>query len=180
MGKCLTTGTSHWLGLRALGKNYLHVGGLGASPMRLMATHLSWGRRGCAVGGLSCHGSQRPREPGQTPAVPCRRKSPTGRVTRVQSLCSTRNQAVCAQLTAPQTKASVVVWIGLAPNRYMHLNAWPTKSGTIRRYGLVGGSVSLWRWALRLLYLGSSQWGREPPPDCLRNPVPFCYLQIKL
>ena len=33
MGQGLTTGTSHWFGLRALGKPYLHVGGLGAAPM---------------------------------------------------------------------------------------------------------------------------------------------------
>ena len=33
VGKGLTTGTSHWFGLRALGKPYLHVGGLGAAPM---------------------------------------------------------------------------------------------------------------------------------------------------
>jgi hypothetical protein len=33
VGKSLTTGTSHWFGLRALGKPYLHVGGLGAAPM---------------------------------------------------------------------------------------------------------------------------------------------------
>ena len=32
MGKGLTTGTSHWFGLRALGKPYLHVGGLCAAP----------------------------------------------------------------------------------------------------------------------------------------------------
>ena len=29
------------------------------------------------------------------------------------------------------------------PHRFMCLNAWPTGSGTIRRCGLVGGSVSL-------------------------------------
>ena len=28
----LTTGTSHWFGLRALGKPYLYVGGLCAAP----------------------------------------------------------------------------------------------------------------------------------------------------
>ena len=33
--------------------------------------------------------------------------------------------------------------------------AWPTGSGTIRRCGLVGGSASLWGWALR------------PPCSCL-------------
>jgi hypothetical protein len=32
VGKGLTTGTSHWFGLRALGKPYLHVGRLGAAP----------------------------------------------------------------------------------------------------------------------------------------------------
>jgi hypothetical protein len=40
VGQGLTTGTSHWLGPRALGKPYLHVGRLGAAPMWLMATHL--------------------------------------------------------------------------------------------------------------------------------------------
>ena len=29
------------------------------------------------------------------------------------------------------------------PHRFMCLNTWPTMSGTIRRYGLTGGSVSL-------------------------------------
>jgi hypothetical protein len=43
VGKGLTTGTFHWFGLRALGKLYLHVGGLGIAPMCLMATHLSVG-----------------------------------------------------------------------------------------------------------------------------------------
>ena len=33
MGQGLTTGTSHWLSLRALGKPYLHVGGLGAAAL---------------------------------------------------------------------------------------------------------------------------------------------------
>ena len=33
MGKGLTTGTPHWFGLRSLGKPYLHVGGLGATPV---------------------------------------------------------------------------------------------------------------------------------------------------
>jgi hypothetical protein len=33
VGQGLTTGISHWFGLRALGKPYLHVGGLGAAPM---------------------------------------------------------------------------------------------------------------------------------------------------
>ena len=33
VSKGLTTGTSHWFGLRALGKTYLHVGELGAAPM---------------------------------------------------------------------------------------------------------------------------------------------------
>jgi hypothetical protein len=32
LGQGLTTGTSHWLGLRALEKPYLYVGGLGAAP----------------------------------------------------------------------------------------------------------------------------------------------------
>ena len=54
MGKGLTTGTSHWFGLGALGKPYLHVGGLGAAPTGLMVTHL-WGVGGGrgAVGGCS-------------------------------------------------------------------------------------------------------------------------------
>jgi hypothetical protein len=33
VGQGLTTGISYWLGLRTLGKPYLHVGRLGASPM---------------------------------------------------------------------------------------------------------------------------------------------------
>jgi hypothetical protein len=45
VSKGLTTGTSHWFGLRALGKTYLHVGELGAAPMWLVATYLSAG--GC-------------------------------------------------------------------------------------------------------------------------------------
>ena len=35
------------------------------------------------------------------------------------------------------------------PHKLMYSNAWPTGNGTMRRCGLVGGSVSLWRWALR-------------------------------
>jgi hypothetical protein len=31
--------------------------------------------------------------------------------------------------------------------------------GTIKKYGLVGGSVSLWGWALRSLCSGSAQYG---------------------
>jgi hypothetical protein len=31
VGQGLTTGSSQWFGLRALGKPYLHVGGLGAA-----------------------------------------------------------------------------------------------------------------------------------------------------
>jgi hypothetical protein len=40
-------------------------------------------------------------------------------------------------------------------HRLMYWNAWSRKNGTIRRCGLmsrcgfVGGSVSLWRWALK-------------------------------
>jgi hypothetical protein len=33
VGKGLTTGTSHWFDLRALGNPYLHVGGLCAASM---------------------------------------------------------------------------------------------------------------------------------------------------
>ena len=32
VGQGLTIGTSHWLCLRALGKAYLHMGGLGFAP----------------------------------------------------------------------------------------------------------------------------------------------------
>ena len=32
VGKGLSTVTSHWFGLRALGNPYMHVGGLGAAP----------------------------------------------------------------------------------------------------------------------------------------------------
>jgi hypothetical protein len=35
------------------------------------------------------------------------------------------------------------------PHILMYLNACPIGSGTIRRCGLVEGSVSLWRWTLR-------------------------------
>jgi len=42
----------------------------------------------------------------------------------------------------------------------MCLNAWPTGNGTIRRHGLVGGSVSLWGWALSSSMLKlCSAWG---------------------
>jgi hypothetical protein len=43
----------------------------------------------------------------------------------------------------------LVVWLGLSPIDSC-LSAWPTGSGTTGRSGLVGGSVSLWEWALRL------------------------------
>lgn len=46
VGKGLTTDNSHWFGLRALGKPYLHVEGLGAAP-----TYLSAGGCGRVVGG---------------------------------------------------------------------------------------------------------------------------------
>ena len=35
------------------------------------------------------------------------------------------------------------------PHRLMCLNAWPVGSDTIRRCGLVGGSVSLWRQSFK-------------------------------
>jgi hypothetical protein len=42
---------------------------------------------------------------------------------------------------------AVVVCIGVFPHRLTCLNAQPMGSGIIRRYGLVGGSMSLWEWA---------------------------------
>ena len=52
MCKGLTTGTTLWFDLRALGKPYLHVGGLGAASTLLMATYLSaCGGGGCVLGG---------------------------------------------------------------------------------------------------------------------------------
>ena len=38
------------------------------------------------------------------------------------------------------------------PHRLMCLNAWPVESDTIRRCGLVGGSVSLWRQSFDVIY----------------------------
>ena len=53
----------------------------------------------------------------------------------------------------------VVVWKKVAPKG----------SGTVRRYGLVGGSVSLWRWALRFhICLSHAQWDRSLPFVCTR------------
>jgi hypothetical protein len=43
VGKGRTTGTSHWFGLRTLGKPYLHVGGLAADGHR----PLCWGMERC-------------------------------------------------------------------------------------------------------------------------------------
>lgn len=34
-----------------------------------------------------------------------------------------------------------------SPHRLKCLNAWPVRSGTVRRHDLVGGSVPLWRQA---------------------------------
>ena len=42
------------------------------------------------------------------------------------------------------SKASCSGLYKYGPHRHMCLNAWPTGSGTIRRCGLAGGSVSLW------------------------------------
>jgi hypothetical protein len=53
----------------------------------------------------------------------------------------------------------------------MCLNAQPVGSGTIRNYGLVGGSVSLWGWALMSPML-------KLCPVWLT--VSFCCLWIKL
>ena len=39
------------------------------------------------------------------------------------------------------------------PHGHMCLNAWPIGSGNITRCDFVGGSVSLWRWALGSLML---------------------------
>jgi hypothetical protein len=50
--------------------------------------------------------------------------------------------------------------------------AWPIGSGTIRRCGLVVRSVSLWGVSFGgLLCSGSTLYGRELPPSCLRKPV---------
>jgi hypothetical protein len=51
-------------------------------------------------------------------------------------------------------------------NPLMWLNAWPIGSGIIRRYGLIGGSVSLWGWPLR-------------SPMFKIYTVSFCYFWIK-
>ena len=58
--------------------------------------------------------------------------------------------------------ASYIGRIGLnryGPHRLVCLNVWPLESGTIRRCGLVKGSMSLWRWGLRSLICPShAQW----------------------
>jgi len=70
--------------------------------------------------------------------------------------------------TAEKTYASVVVWIGLAPID-SGLNAWAMGSGTIRRCGLFGGSVSHWHGllVLKLCPVGNSlvlaACGRQSP-----------------
>lgn len=43
----------------------------------------------------------------------------------------------------------VVVLVGMAPIDSQILNAWPTARGTMKRCGLVGGSLSPWGRALR-------------------------------
>ena len=47
---------------------------------------------------------------------------------------------------------------------------WPMESATARRYGLVGGSTSLWGQALRS-YAQAPLHRREPPPGCLWKTV---------
>lgn len=50
--------------------------------------------------------------------------------------------------------------------------AWPTESGTVRKCGLVRGSVSLWvSLGSHLLRSGSTRCGRELPLSCLRMSV---------
>jgi hypothetical protein len=41
--------------------------------------------------------------------------------------------------------------------------AWPTGTGTVRRCGLAGGSVSLWGWALKVYQV----WKSQSSPGCL-------------
>lgn len=47
-----------------------------------------------------------------------------------------------------------------------YLNAWHIRSGTIRRYVLVGGSVPLWRLALRSYMLKLGLVSQSPPAIC--------------
>lgn len=39
------------------------------------------------------------------------------------------------------------------PDRLMCLNAWPIGNGTIRRYGLIGGSMPLWEAGVKIMML---------------------------
>jgi hypothetical protein len=60
--------------------------------------------------------------------------------------------------------------------------AWPIGSGTVRRSGLVRGSVSLWGVGFGglLLCSGSTHFGRELPSSYLRMPVSPGCLQIEM
>jgi hypothetical protein len=60
----------------------------------------------------------------------------------------------------------------------MCLNASSLGNGTIRRYDLVGGNVSLRRWALRPPIL--KHHPVQSFPGCLWKWVPFCWLLIKM
>ena len=89
----LAIGTSHWLGLRALGKPYLHVAWC-CSYVTKVYIHLCRG----AVQGCSWQetGAQ---EVWLNIRHPMPAEVTAHQVTEVQGLCSTGDQAACAHLT---------------------------------------------------------------------------------
>jgi hypothetical protein len=68
--------------------------------MWLMVTHLSAGVEGGVWEAVAARGAQGLRRCGQTPACPMQAEVTAHLVTGVQGLCSTRDQADCAQLIA--------------------------------------------------------------------------------
>jgi hypothetical protein len=76
----LTADTAHWLGLRAWGKPYLHVGRLGScSYMTDSHIPLPWGLWGLwELWGLQFYKGKGPRRQNQIPSIPCRWDSQVG------------------------------------------------------------------------------------------------------
>jgi hypothetical protein len=149
VGKGLTTGISHWFGLRALGKSICMWEGLVLLLLDWwLHTSLEGGGEGRAVGGCSFHRNLGPRqEAWPNTCHPMQVEVTTHRVTGVPDLCSTGGQAVCAPHTAskkhispsrtsPRTKRWENVFQASRPKklalkwRHSHFNIWQNRLHT--------------------------------------------------